>query len=63
MSELGRVKSGRLTWQVSSAYKATRRRLASQERKLAAQRKSLHGKLAHEVVAAGKTISTRANQL
>jgi transposase len=54
----GRVKPGRLTWQASSGYTTTRQRLASQERRLAAQRKSLHGKLVHEVVAAGKTIIT-----
>jgi hypothetical protein len=34
-----------------------RQRRATAERKLAAQRKSLHGKLAHEVVAAGNTIT------
>ena len=54
----GRCKKGRLTWHDSAQYTVTRRRLAAQERKLAAQRKSLHGKLAHEIVAAGNTIIT-----
>jgi transposase len=56
--EQGRCKKGRLTWHDSQGYKTTRRRLASQERKLAAHRKSLHGKLVHEVVAVGNTIIT-----
>jgi hypothetical protein len=56
--EQGRCKKGRKTWHDSQGYGITRRHLASQERKLAAQRKSLHGKLAHEVVAAGNTIIT-----
>jgi hypothetical protein len=54
----GCVKSGRLRWKESRGYKATRRRLASQERKLAAHRKSLHGYLVHEVVACGNIIKT-----
>lgn len=54
----GRCKRGRLTWHASQGYKTTRQRLASQERKLAAHRKSLHGKLVHEVVATGKTVIT-----
>jgi hypothetical protein len=54
----GRVKKGRLRWKDSRGYKATRRRLSSQDRKLAAHRKSLHGRLVHEVVACGNTIKT-----
>jgi Putative transposase DNA-binding domain len=54
----GRVKKGRLRWKDSQGYKATRRRLATQERKLAAHRKSLHGRLVHEIVACGTTITT-----
>jgi len=54
----GRVKKGRLRWHDSQGYKATRRRLASQERKLAAHRKSLHGRLVHEIVQSGNTIVT-----
>jgi hypothetical protein len=54
----GRVKQGKLSWKESQGYKATRRRLATQERKLAAHRKSLHGHLVHEIVACGTTITT-----
>jgi len=53
-----RIKKGRLRWHDSQGYKATRRRLADSERKLAAHRKSLHGRLVHEIVAVGKSIST-----
>jgi hypothetical protein len=56
--EQGRCKQGRKTWHDSQGYQATRRRLAHQERTLAAQRKSLHGQLAHEIVAVGDTIIT-----
>jgi hypothetical protein len=56
--EQGRCKQGRKTWYDSQGYQATRRRLAHQERKLAAQRKSQHGQLAHEIVAVGDTIIT-----
>jgi hypothetical protein len=56
--EQGRCKKGPKTWHDSQGYQATRRRLAHQERKLAAQRKSLHGQLAHEIVAVGDTIIT-----
>jgi hypothetical protein len=56
--EQGRCKQGRKTWYDSQGYTSTRRRLAHQERKLAAQRKSLHGQLAHEIVAVGDTIIT-----
>jgi transposase len=54
----GRVKKGTLHWKDSRGYKLTRRRLASQERKLAAHRKSLHGRLVHEIVRTGKAIIT-----
>jgi hypothetical protein len=43
--EQGRCKKGRKTWHDSQGYQSTRRRVAHQERKLAAQRKSLHGQL------------------
>jgi hypothetical protein len=52
----GRVKKGNKRWHDSRGYQATRRRLASQERKLAAHRKSLHGHLAHEIVSIGTDI-------
>ncbi|MFL5627580.1 MAG: transposase [Ktedonobacteraceae bacterium] len=57
--EKGRVKrqgTSRLRWRESKRYKATRRQHAHMERRLAAQRKSLHGKLAHDIVAVGNTI-------
>src|SRR5215475_8993318 len=56
--EQGRCKPGRKTWHDSQGYTSTRRRVAHQERKLAAQRKSLHGQLAHNIVAMGGTIIT-----
>jgi len=46
----------RLQWHHSQGYLATRRQHAAQERILAAQRKSLHGKLAHQIVCVGKEI-------
>jgi hypothetical protein len=59
--EKGRVKKRgkgkqRLTWKNSKGYLATRRRLSSKERKLAAHRKSLHGRLVHEIVRRGNDI-------
>jgi len=43
-------------WKSSKTYQKTRRRKAAKERKLAAHRKSLHGRLVHEIVAVGNTI-------
>jgi len=57
--EKGRIKKQgkkRLHWRTSRSYEKTRRRRAAKERKLAAHRKSLHGKKVHEIVAVGKTI-------
>jgi len=59
----GRIKKGgkgkrRLTWKNSKGYLATRRRLAAKERKLAAHRKSLHGRLVHQIIRCGNTIRT-----
>ena len=59
--EKGRIKKHgkkRLVWKNSKGYLATRRRLAHQERKLAAHRKCLHGHLAHEIVRIGNDIRT-----
>jgi hypothetical protein len=59
--ERGRIKKhgkGRLRWKHSHRYLVTRRRKATRERKLAAYRKSLHGRLVHEIVALGKTVIT-----
>jgi hypothetical protein len=58
--EKGRVKrhgKTRLRWKESKRYKATRQQYANTERRLAAHRKSLHGKLAHAIVKMGKTIN------
>jgi transposase len=57
--EQGRVKKygkKRLHWKSSRTYEKIRRRKAAKERKLAAHRKSLHGKMVHEIVAVGNTI-------
>jgi hypothetical protein len=54
--EQGRVKKGRLQWKDSQGYQVTRRRLASQDRALAAHRKSLHGQLVHAILRSGTTI-------
>src|SRR6185437_15744885 len=59
--ERGRIKKpgrGRLSWKNSKRYLTIRRRKATRERKLAAHRKSLHGRLVHELVALGQTILT-----
>ena len=42
----------------SEGSAATRRRKATKERKLAAHRKSLHGRKVHELVAVGNTLVT-----
>ena len=57
----GRIKkraNTKLPWKSSKNYERTRRRKAEKERKLAAHRKSLHGRKAHEVVAVGNTVVT-----
>ncbi len=57
----GRIKKQgkrRLTWKNSKGYLATRRRLAAKERKLAAHRKSLHGRMVHQIIRRGNTIRT-----
>ncbi|MGZ3646616.1 MAG: AAA family ATPase [Ktedonobacteraceae bacterium] len=45
-------------WKQSRGYQITRRRKAAKERKLAAHRKSLHGRKVHELVAVGNTVVT-----
>src|ERR1051326_8352525 len=60
--EQGRVKRQsrrRLTWNHSRRYLATRRRKATRERRLAAHRKSLYGRLVHEIVALGTIITEK----
>ena len=59
--EQGRVKKrgkGAPRWKQSRGYQATRRRKASRERRLSAHRKSLHGRLIHQIVSVGNTILT-----
>jgi hypothetical protein len=51
-------KKGAPRWKSSKSYQKTRRRKAARERKLVAHRKSLHGQLAHQIVALGQTILT-----
>ncbi len=45
-----------LHWKTSARYERTRRRKATKERKLAAHRKSLHGRMVHEIVRVGNTV-------
>ncbi len=47
-----------LVWRTSRGYEMTRRRKATKERKLAAHRKSLHGRKVHELLARGNTLHT-----
>jgi transposase len=57
--EQGRMKRQgrrRLVWKNSRSFRATQRRLATQERKLAAHRKSLHGHLVHDIIRLGNHI-------
>jgi hypothetical protein len=46
----------KLVWKSTRNYEKTRRKKATQERRLAAHRKSLHGRKVHEMVAVGNTI-------
>ena len=55
----GRVRKAgkkKLVWKQSKSYQRTRQRKAEKERRLAAHRKSLHGRKVHEIVAVGNTI-------
>ncbi len=57
--EKGRIKKQgqkRLPWKNSRGYERTRRRKAERERKLAAHRKSLHGRKVHEIMSQGNTL-------
>jgi hypothetical protein len=59
--EQGRIKKQgkkRLVWRNSRSYEKMRRRKAAKERKLAAYRKSLHGRKVHQIIAVGNTIIT-----
>jgi hypothetical protein len=55
----GRIKKQgqkKLHWKASRGYEKTRQRYGAKERRLAAYRKSLHGKKVNEIVAVGNTI-------
>ena len=57
--EQGRIKKRgkkKMVWKSSTSYQKSRQRKAGRERKLAAHRKSLHGRNVHEIVAVGNTI-------
>jgi hypothetical protein len=57
--EKGRIKkagSAKFHWKASRNYEKTRRRKAATERKLAAHRKSVHGKKVHDIMAVGNTV-------
>ncbi len=57
--EKGRIKKRgkqRLKWKDSQGYLATRRRLTHQARRLAAHRKSLHGRLVNEIMRVGNQV-------
>jgi hypothetical protein len=58
--ERGRIKrqgKQRLRWHDSQGYRQTRRRLAREARRQAAQRKSLHGRLVNELIRVGNTMT------
>ena len=52
----GSVKTGKLEWHHSERYLHTRGQLAELHRKQAAQRKSLHGRRVHDILAQGDVI-------
>jgi len=52
----GTIRKGSKKWNNSQTYIATRSAKANLERKLAAHRKSLHGRLVHEILKLGDTI-------
>ena len=54
----GTVKKGRKQWKQSSRYRRTTQQLKDLERRKAAHRKSLHGRLANRVVRLGNQIHT-----
>jgi putative transposase len=48
-------RKGRRHWRESQRQRCTQARLANQQRRLAAHRKSLHGRLAHQIIRQGST--------
>ncbi len=57
-NENGTVKKGKKKWKKSNRYKKTSSELAELDRKLAAHRKSLHGKDINDIIAMGTRITT-----
>jgi len=57
-NENGTVKKGSRKWKKSNRYKATSDDLAETDRKLAAHRKSLHGRDINKIIAIGTRIQT-----
>ncbi len=55
-NENGTVKKGKKKWKKSNHYKKTSNEIAEIDRKLAAHRKSLHGKDQNDIIAIGTTI-------
>ena len=53
-----KIKPGRHTWVTSKRMKANQEKLAELQRKLAAHRKALHGRLVNEILAYGRFIQT-----
>jgi len=54
----GTIKPGKKTWHSSTRYKKTKRKLAEIQRKLAAHRKTLHGKKANRILRQGNHVKT-----
>ena len=54
----GTVKKGRKRWKQSSRYRQTKQQLQDLERRKAAHRKTLHGRLANRIVRLGNQIHT-----
>jgi transposase len=54
----GTAKKGKRRWHKSNRYKVVSARKSESERKQAAHRKSLHGQLANQTLAIGRTIKT-----
>lgn len=57
-NENGTFKRGKKKWKISNRYKKTSSELAEIDRKLAAHRKSLHGRDINEIIAIGTGIQT-----
>jgi transposase len=56
--EKGRIKPGKKTWKTSKRAQKTKDTLAELQRRQAAHRKALHGRLANELLTLGKSFQT-----